>query len=238
MTIEKVLNKETHYTRGRDIPSISGMVIEVSYTQRYKKEIATLAAKEYILDRYKQIYGGLSLKEDEELEKLYEIRDEVKNNIIKYTSQSLTLEMISRIKGMPNISQMKEIIESDKFFRKDFERAKQSSSIYNIDEKETLIKNFIDGNTELDAFAVSVAGNMLGSLVKEKNPEKYSKSLFGNNNNTESERVYTPTEIKMIVEQCLLLMEKKDLQTLIKKAQDILDDLMVKELTINIDNND
>jgi hypothetical protein len=234
MTIEKVLNKETHYTRGRDIPAINGMVVEVNYTSRYKKELATLAAKEYILDRYKQIYGNLSLKEDDELEKLYEIRDETKNNIIKYTSQSLTLDMISRINGMPNISQMKEIIESDRSFRLDFENAKKTSSIYNIDEKETLIKNFIDGNVKehLDAFGVSVAGNMLGSLVKEKNPEKYAPNNKSFPNSAESERVYKPTEIKMMVEQCLLLMDKRDLQSIIKKAQDILDDLITKDLEI------
>lgn len=234
MKIEKVLDKDQHYTRGRDIKPITGMIVEKNYSLKYKKELANLAAKEYIIDRFKKIYGNLGLKEDDEIEKILEIDSEIRANIIKYTKQGLTLEMISRIVDMPSISQMKEIIDSDSYFRQNYEEASKSSAIYLVDEKQNLINDFIAGQTpiHLDAFGVSVAGNLMSSVIKEKNPDKYSTNNKINFNNNQENRVYKPSEIKMIVAHCLATMDRKDLMETIKKAQDLLDELVVKELTI------
>lgn len=234
MKIEKVLDKDQHYTRGRDIKPITGMIVEKNYSLKYKKELANLAAKEYIIDRFKKIYGNLGLKEDDEIEKILEIDSEIRANIIKYTKQGLTLEMISRIVDMPSISQMKEIIDSDSYFRQNYEEASKSSAIYLVDEKQNLINDFIAGQTpiHLDAFGVSVAGNLMSSVIKEKNPDKYSANNKINFNNNQENRVYKPSEIKMIVAHCLATMDRKDLMETIKKAQDLLDELVVKELTI------
>jgi len=235
MKIEKVLDKEQHYTRGRDIEPITGMVVEKNYSLRYRKELANLAAKEYIMERFKKIYGHLGLKEDDEIDKILEIDSQTRTNIIKYTRQGLTLEMISQVDGMPKVDQIKEIIDSDPFFRQNYEEASKSSAIYLVDEKQNLVNDFIKGETKphLDAFAVSVAGNLMSSIIKEKNPDKYSTNNKITINNNQENRVYKPSEIKMIVAHCLGTMDRKDLMETIKKAQDLLDELIAKDLTIS-----
>lgn len=235
MKIEKVLDKDQHYTRGRDIEPITGMVVEKNYSLRYRKELANLAAKEYIMERFKKIYGHLGLKEDDEIDKILEIDSETRTNIIKYTKQGLTLQMISEIANMPSIPQIKEIIDSDPFFRQNYEEASKSSAIYLVDEKQNLVNDFISNNLpiRLDAFSVSVAGNLMSSIIKEKNPDKYSSNNKITINNNQENRVYKPSEIKMIVAHCLSTMDRKDLMETIKKAQDLLDELIAKDLTIS-----
>ena len=232
MTTEKVIDKETHYQRGREIAPVSGIIVETNWTPRFKKELATIAAKEYILARFNKIYGHLNLKEEDQLEKIFEISNETKTLIIKYTRQALTIEHISRIEGMPSVSQIKEIIDSDRFFSVSYEDAVKSSAKYIIDEKHTLIKDFTQNNLplHLDAFAVSVAGNMMSSLIKEKNPEKYASNNKITINSNTDKPVYSESEIRMMVEHCLESMDRKDLQRVITKAQNLLDDLIAKEM--------
>lgn len=234
------LDKEKHYTRGRDIEPISGMVVDVSYSLKYRNELARIAGKEYYLARFKELYNHLGLKEDEELEKIYEIEAQTKDKIIYYTRQGINLENISRLQKMPSYQQIKEIIASDPSFAKDYSLACQESSIFIVDEIESITKEFIDGNSapHIDAVGLNSVVKSLATVARMKNPERFgenAKTTITNNFGNLQQNTFngTSTEQKMIIEYSInQISDKKTLESIIMTAQKRLEDLINKELEI------
>jgi len=235
---KNIIDKEKHYTRGRDIAPITGMIVETSMSVKYQNELSRMAAKEYLQRRFKELYGSLDLKEDDQLDKLYEITLDVKSKIIDHTRNGLTIENISKIKDMPSYSQIKEIITSDTFFHYEYVKASSEGAVFLVDDLDSITKDFIQGNCapHIDAVGLNSITKALSTVAKMKNPERYgenAKTVINNNTQINNGSSNSPQEIKMVIEAFIDEIEdKRILETLINKARNRLDDLINKELNV------
>jgi hypothetical protein len=235
MTENNTIDRNTHYTRGRDLPPISGVIYDVSYSQKYKNELSRLAAKEYILQRFKILYGSLGLKEEDELDKLMEISITTKARIIDLTRQGLTLDKIALLTDMPNLPQIKEMVASDPIFGNEYISACKDSSIFLADEIESLTKDYIDGKSALhiDAVGLNSIVKSLATVAKMKNPERFgesAKTVHNTQINNINPNSHSPQEIKMVIEHMISQIEDKHtLKKIIETAQNTLDDIINNE---------
>lgn len=243
MNDNNILDKNKHYSRGRDIEPISGMIVDTSYSLKYRNELSRMVAKEYLLNRFKELYGNLNLKEDEELDKLYDIQIQTRDKIISLTRQGYTLDNISRIKNMPSYIQIKEMITSDSEFAFAYTNACAEGSVFLVDEIETITKDFIKGVSEphIDAVGLNSVVKSLAIVARMKNPERYgenAKTINNYNNNQINNNIHTPQEIKMILEGTICEIDDKNiLRNIILKAQETLDNIIAKEIMqITIEN--
>jgi hypothetical protein len=229
----KTLDKEKHYTKGRDIEPITGIVYDISLSKEYQNRVSRLAAQKYLFDRFKELYKDEIKDEHEIVGKIYELSQELEMRIIAYTEQGFTLDQIACMKDMPNKKDLREIIINNGVFYDSYMQACAKGSVFLVDDLESIAKDFISGNAaeHIDAVGLNSIVKSVATIARMKNPERYGENVKNiTNHNTQINNNYGANEIKMVAFAFIEQANIKDLEEFIAKSRDRIDYLVQEEI--------